>query len=101
MHKLTVAELSKGLKNKEFSSVELTEHFLNRIKASDLNAFITVTDDLALVQAQAADAKIANGNAGILTGIPYAHKDIFCTKGVKTSAGSKSLIHLFRRMMLQ
>ena len=91
MHKLTVAELSKGLKNKEFSSVELTEHFLNRIKASDLNAFITVTDDLALVQAQAADAKIANGNAGILTGIPYAHKDIFCTKGVKTSAGSKIL----------
>lgn len=91
MHKLTVAELSKGLKNKEFSSVELTEHFLTRINQSDLNAFITVTDDLALDQAKAADAKIASGSAGILTGIPYAHKDIFCTTGVKTSAGSKIL----------
>ena len=91
MHKLTVAELSKGLKNKEFSSVELTEHFLTRINQSDLNAFITVTDDLALDQARAADEKIANGSAGILTGIPYAHKDIFCTTGVKTSAGSKIL----------
>mgnify|MGYP000609611903 FL=1 len=91
MHKLTVAELSKGLKNKEFSSVELTEHFLSRINRSDLNAFITVTDDLALDQAKAADEKIANGSAGILTGIPYAHKDIFCTTGVKTSAGSKIL----------
>jgi aspartyl-tRNA(Asn)/glutamyl-tRNA(Gln) amidotransferase subunit A len=91
MHKLTVAELSKGLKNKEFSSVELTEHFLARINRSDLNAFITVTDDLALDQAKAADEKIANGSAGILTGIPYAHKDIFCTTGVKTSAGSKIL----------
>ena len=91
MHNLSVAELSRSLKNKEFSSVELTEHFLNRINNSDLNAFITVTDDLALTQARAADVKIANGNAGILTGIPYAHKDIFCTKGVKTSAGSKIL----------
>ena len=91
MHTLSVAALSKGLKNKEFSSVELTEHFLKRINASDLNAFITVTDDLALAQAKVADEKIAAGNAGILTGIPYAHKDIFCTKGVKTSAGSKIL----------
>ena len=91
MHRLTIAELSKGLKNKEFSSAELTEHFLARINQSDLNAFITVTDDLALDQAKAADKKIANGSAGILTGIPYAHKDIFCTAGVKTSAGSKIL----------
>jgi aspartyl-tRNA(Asn)/glutamyl-tRNA(Gln) amidotransferase subunit A len=91
IHKLTVAELSKGLKNKEFSSVELTKHFLARINQSDLNAFITVTDDLAIDQAKAADDKIANGSAGILTGIPYAHKDIFCTTGVKTSAGSKIL----------
>jgi len=91
LHKLTVTELSKGLKNKEFSSVELTKHFLDRINQSDLNAFITVTDDLALNQAKAADTKIANGSAGILTGIPYAHKDIFCTTGVKTSAGSKIL----------
>ena len=91
MHTLSVAELSKGLKNKEFSSVELTQHYLDRINRSDLNAFITVTDELALSQARAADAKLANGSGSVLTGIPFAHKDIFCTKGVKTSAGSKIL----------
>ncbi len=91
MHTLSVAELSKSLKNKEFSSVELTQHYLDRISHSDLNAFITVTDDLALSQARAADAKLANGSGSVLTGIPFAHKDIFCTKGVKTSAGSKIL----------
>jgi len=91
MHTLSVAALSKSLKNKEFSSVELTQHYLDRINSSDLNAFITVTDELALSQARAADAKLANGNSSVLTGIPFAHKDIFCTKGVKTSAGSKIL----------
>jgi len=91
MHTLSVAELSKSLKNKEFSSVELTQHYLDRISRSDLNAFITVTDELALSQARAADAKLANGSGSVLTGIPFAHKDIICTKGVKTSAGSKIL----------
>ena len=91
MHTLSVAELSTGLKNKEFSSVELTQHYLDRINHSDLNAFITVTDEIALSQARAADAKLANGSGSVLTGIPFAHKDIFCTKGVKTSAGSKIL----------
>jgi len=91
MHTLSVAELSKSLKNKEFSSVELTQHYLDRINRSDLNAFITVTDELALSQARAADTKLANGSGSVLTGIPFAHKDIFCTKGVKTSAGSKIL----------
>jgi len=91
MHTLSVAELSKSLKNKEFSSVELTQHYLDRISRSDLNAFITVTDELALSQARAADTKLANGSSSVLTGIPFAHKDIFCTKGVKTSAGSKIL----------
>jgi len=91
MHTLSVTELSKGLKNKEFSSVELTQHYLDRINRSDLNAFITVTDELALSQARAADAKLANGSGSVLTGIPFAHKDIICTKGVKTSAGSKIL----------
>ncbi len=91
MHTKTIAELAQGLKNKDFSSVELTQHYLDRIKASDLNAFITITDELALQQAKSADEKIAKGEAGKLTGIPYAHKDIFCTKGVKTSAGSKML----------
>ena len=91
MHKFSVAELSKGLKNKDFSSVELTKHYLRRIDRSDLNAFITVTEDLALSQAREADSRLAKGNANVLTGIPYAHKDIFCTKGIKTSAGSKIL----------
>ena len=91
MHKLSIAELSKGLKNKEFSSVELTQHYLDRIEVSSLNSYITVTDELALSQAKQADLKIAKGTGTILTGIPYAHKDIFCTLGVKTSAGSKML----------
>jgi aspartyl-tRNA(Asn)/glutamyl-tRNA(Gln) amidotransferase subunit A len=90
-HNKTIAQLSQGLSSGEFSSVELTQHYLDRINASDLNAFITVTDELAMKQAQLADDKIAKGAAGILTGIPYAHKDIFCTNGVKTSAGSKML----------
>ncbi len=91
LHKKTIAELAQGLKDKEFSSVEITQHYLDRIKQSDLNAFVTVTDELAMSQAQAADEKIAAGSANILTGIPYAHKDIFCTQGVKTTAGSKML----------
>ena len=91
MHNLSVAALIKGLKNKDFSSVELTQHYLNRINKSKLNAFISVTENLALAQANEADLKIAKGDSTLLTGIPYAHKDIFCTKGVKTSAGSKML----------
>jgi aspartyl-tRNA(Asn)/glutamyl-tRNA(Gln) amidotransferase subunit A len=91
MHNLTIAEQIKSLKNKEFSSLELTKHYLNRINDSELNAFISVTSEKALSQAKEADKKIAKGNNNPLTGIPYAHKDIFCTKGVKTTAGSKML----------
>ena len=91
MHNLTIAEQIKGLKNKDFSSLELTQHYLNRINDSELNAFISVTSNQALSQAKEADKKIANGKSSSLTGIPYAHKDIFCTKGVKTTAGSKML----------
>ncbi len=90
-HQLTLKELQKGLSNKDFSSVELTSHFIKRVQNSELNAFITVTDELALVQAKKADSIIASGKMNDLTGIPYAHKDIFCTEGVKTSAGSKIL----------
>ena len=93
MHNKTLAELSKGLSNKTFSSEELTRHFLDRIKTldADVNSFITVTEQQALAQAKAADAKIANNEASALTGIPLAHKDIFCTEGIKTSCGSKML----------
>jgi len=93
MHDKSIAELSAGLKSGEFSSVELTRHFLDRIAAHDgrLNSFITVTEEGALAQAAAADARIQAGDAGPLTGIPLAHKDIFCTRGVRTSCASKML----------
>jgi len=93
MHNKTIAELAQLLRNKEISSVELTEHFLHRIKTYDpvLNSFITVTSERALSDAKQADVKLANNQAGPLTGIPIAHKDIFCTKDIKTSCGSKML----------
>ena len=93
LHFKTVTQLAAGLKNKEFSSVELTQHFLDRIAKLDThyNAFITVTPELALQQAKAADARLAKGDTSILTGIPIAQKDIFCTKDVKTTCGSKML----------
>lgn len=89
----TLAELSKDLASKKISSVETTRFFLDRIDQhnSILNAFITVCHESALNSAQEADKKIASGQAGPLTGIPYAHKDIFCTDGIKTSCGSKML----------
>ena len=91
MYTKSISQLARGLKNKDFSAVELTKYYLKNINVSNLNAFITVTDELALTQAKLADEQIANNTAGLLTGIPYAHKDIFCTKGVKTSAASKIL----------
>ncbi|WP_435103918.1 Asp-tRNA(Asn)/Glu-tRNA(Gln) amidotransferase subunit GatA [Arhodomonas sp. AD133] len=93
MHDKTIAELSAGLAAGEFSSRELTEHFLTRIRELDgrLNSFITVTESQALAQAEAADAARARGEAGPLTGVPIAHKDIFCTDGVRTSCGSRML----------
>lgn len=93
MHEKSLVELSKALHSKAISSVELTELYLKRIQQLDgaTNSFITVTTDLALEQARAADQRLANGNAGPLTGIPLAHKDLFCTQGVRTSCGSKML----------
>ena len=93
MHNKTIAELSRGLREGEFSSEELTRHFLARINSLDsgLNSFITVSDELALAQAKQADERIAAGKVEPLTGIPLAQKDIFCTDGVKTSCGSKML----------
>ncbi len=93
MHNKTIAELSAGLKAKEFSSVELTQSYLERIQSLDkqLNSFITVTPELALEQAKQADKQRSTGHVGLLNGIPLAQKDIFCTKGVRTSCGSKML----------
>ncbi|MFN2309585.1 MAG: Asp-tRNA(Asn)/Glu-tRNA(Gln) amidotransferase subunit GatA [Gammaproteobacteria bacterium] len=93
MHHKTIAELAEGLRAKAFSSEELTQDCLARIERFNpgLNCFVTVTAEAALAQARAADARIAGGETGPLLGVPYAHKDIFCTDGVRTSCGSKML----------
>ena len=93
MHTKTLSELSTSLHKGDVSSVELTQHYLDRIRThnNQLNAYITVCEDEALEQARAADQKIQQKTAGKLTGIPLAHKDIFCTKGVRTSCASKML----------
>lgn len=92
MHNKSIKELAKGLRAGEFSSVELTQSFLARTKQHQpLNCYITVTEEVALQDAISADARIAKGDATLLTGIPMAQKDIFCTQGIKTSCGSKML----------
>ncbi|MEZ5539843.1 MAG: Asp-tRNA(Asn)/Glu-tRNA(Gln) amidotransferase subunit GatA [Pseudomonadales bacterium] len=93
MHNLTVAQIAQALAEKQFSSHEATQHFLDRIAQHDknYNSFITVTAEKALAEADAADARRAAGNAAFLTGVPFAHKDIFCTQGVRTSCGSRML----------
>ena len=93
MHEKTIAQLSASLAAGEFSSEELTRALLERVERFNpsLNAFITVTAESALAQARAADQRRRQGAAGSLTGIPIAHKDIFCTDGVRTSCGSQML----------
>ena len=92
MHNKTLKQHSHSLQNKAYSSTELTQHFLDRInRHSDLNAFVTVTSEVALSQAKNADERLAKGEKGNLLGIPMAHKDLFCTKDVLTTCGSKIL----------
>ncbi|CDF85912.1 Glutamyl-tRNA(Gln) amidotransferase subunit A [Pseudomonas knackmussii B13] len=93
LHQLTLAEVARGLADKQFSAEELTRALLSRIEQLDpqLNSFISVTADAAVAQAQAADQRRAAGENGALLGAPIAHKDLFCTKGVRTSCGSKIL----------
>ncbi|WP_199457162.1 MULTISPECIES: Asp-tRNA(Asn)/Glu-tRNA(Gln) amidotransferase subunit GatA [unclassified Marinobacter] len=93
MHNKSVAELSKELESGRISSVELTQQFLDRLKTEDgkYNSFITISDEQALAEAKAADEMRAAGKATVWTGVPFAHKDIFCTSGVRTSCGSKML----------
>ncbi len=89
----SLKQLSAQLAAKKISSVELTQLYLDRIAAlnPDLNAYITVNPEMSLAQARAADARIAAGKAEVLTGIPFAQKDIFCAKGWRTTCGSKML----------
>ena len=91
MFDLTIAGAAKALKAKEISAVELTTAYNAAVAALNprLNAYITTTPELALEQAKAADARIADGSATPLTGIPIAMKDLFCTEGVRTTAASK------------
>jgi aspartyl-tRNA(Asn)/glutamyl-tRNA(Gln) amidotransferase subunit A len=92
-HAKTMTELAAGLDSGDFTSVELTQSLLDRIATLDktLNAFITITADEALAAAARADAARAAGNGGVLNGLPIIHKDIFCTRGVKTTCGSRML----------
>ena len=92
-HNLSLKEQLQGLKKGSFSSTELTSHYLERIEKYDdeLNSFISITAERALIQAQNSDERYANNQAYGLDGIPLAHKDIFCTKDVLTTCGSKML----------
>ena len=93
MQQLTLAEIARALAAKQFSAAELAQTLLARIKTLDpqLNSFISLTDELALSQAKAADARRAAGESGALLGAPIGHKDLFCSKDVLTSCGSKIL----------
>ncbi|GHE22484.1 Asp-tRNA(Asn)/Glu-tRNA(Gln) amidotransferase subunit GatA [Halomonas urumqiensis] len=93
MHDKTLSELAGAMANGEFSSRELTDHLLARIERldGDLNSLITVTSDQARTAADAADAARSRGETGPLTGLPLAIKDLFCTEGVRTTAGSRML----------
>ena len=93
LHQQTLTELAAGLEAGDFSSVELTEALLARVGDHDeaLNAFITVTGEQALAAARAADEARAAGKAGVLGGLPLVHKDIFCTRDVLTTCGSRML----------
>jgi aspartyl-tRNA(Asn)/glutamyl-tRNA(Gln) amidotransferase subunit A len=93
LHQQTLTELAAGLEAGDFSSVELTEALLARVGDHDaaLNAFITVTGEQALAAATAADEARAAGKAGVLGGLPLVHKDIFCTRDVLTTCGSRML----------
>ena len=93
LHTKTLTELKAGLDGGQYTSRELVEALLGRIASLDgqLNAFVTVLEDSALEAAEASDARRAAGEAGVLEGLPIVHKDIFCTRGVTTTCGSRML----------
>jgi len=87
LHDLSVHDMALALRNKQVSSVELAQHFLQRSRDhAHLGAFVAIDETTTLAQAQAADQRIAQGSAGALEGVPIAHKDIFVTKDFATTA---------------
>ena len=93
IHRQTLTQLAADLRARKVSSVELVRTFLARIEASqpELNAFVSITAEQALADAEAADQRLAGGGGGALEGVPIGHKDLFCTAGVRTSCGSRML----------
>ena len=91
INQLTITEVKKGLKEKKFSSVDITKTCLERIKAVEpkINAFVTVCEEEALKEAEKADGRLASGEDLPLLGIPVSIKDNFCTAGIRTTASSK------------
>ena len=93
IHRMTLSQLKRNLETKNLSSREITESFLKRISETNksLNAFITITEEQAVSQSVEADEIIVKGKAKSLTGLPFAHKDLFCTDGILTTCASKML----------
>ncbi|MDZ7938911.1 MAG: Asp-tRNA(Asn)/Glu-tRNA(Gln) amidotransferase subunit GatA [Rhodoferax sp.] len=92
LHDLSVQQLVQALRQRDVSAVETAQHFLQRSQQHDaLGAFVARDEEVTLTQARAADARLSNGNAGPLEGVPLAHKDIFVTKDFVTTAGSRML----------
>ena len=91
LHNLSVKALASLLQTKEVSAVEVATRFLARMGGNPHNAFLDIDSEVTLAQAQASDAKLANGTAGPLEGVPVAHKDVFVTRDLATTAGSKIL----------
>jgi aspartyl-tRNA(Asn)/glutamyl-tRNA(Gln) amidotransferase subunit A len=91
LHDLSVFDLAAKLAARDVSSVEVTQHFLVRVKAEQLGAFLAVDADVSLAHAKAADARLAAGERTPLLGVPLAHKDVFASRDFPTTAGSKML----------
>lgn len=91
LRKLTIAQMHEGLIKRDFSSVELVEQHINAVENEKLNAFITKTPEIAIKAARIADKKLSQGETSPLMGIPIGIKDLFCTKGVRTTSASKML----------
>ena len=91
LHNLSVKVLASLLQTKEVSAVEVATRFLARMGGNPHNAFLDIDSEVTLAQARASDAKLADGTAGPLEGVPVAHKDVFVTRDFATTAGSKIL----------